>query len=219
MENDILKKLIGLKLKVRFDNEEYYVVVKEIIDKDKFFAISEEPIQSVIRGKKGEVFFQIEDDLYTFNALLWTPSSDRVVIQKITDITKNKRKTERVEVGEIPVNIIETSILEKRIVDGIMLDLNENGAQIWTKEPLRKNLKLKLSFKIRGKDLEIPFEIRSVNMKGSTYCYGVKFLEMTENDKKIINKFLKKLEGKTEISDEIEKIKVEELLKDFEKKE
>jgi len=218
MENDILKKLIGLKIKVKFDNEEYYLVVRERIDNDKFLAILEEPIHSVIRGKKGEVFFQIEDDLYTFNALLWTPSIDRVVIQKITDIKINKRKTERVEVGEIPVNIIESSIIEKRVIDGLMIDLNENGAQIWTKEPLRKNLKLRLSFKILKKELEIPFEIRSEIKKGDTFCYGIKFLEMTEDDKKIINKFLKKLEGKTEMSEEIEKIKIEEFLKGFEGK-
>jgi hypothetical protein len=214
---DIIKNLIGKKIKVRFDNEEYEVVVKEFLDKDKFLAVSERPIFRAVREKKGDVFFQIEESLYTFEALLWVPFHDRIIIQKISDITEDKRISERVEIGEISVEIIERSFIDRNVVSGVMVDLNETGAQIWTKQPLKQNVKLILSFKIRGKDLEIPFEIRNSTIKGFTYCYGIRFLEMSEDEKKIIKKFLRELKGESETS-KIENIRVEDLLKDFDRK-
>lgn len=189
----LIDKILNKKIKLVVKTKIYNVVIKEILSEDKFIGFPKEDLGESYLGVKGEILVDIEDKTYSFDVLVWTPSMKKMVFQKISEITENKRKQERISIGQVSAKIVKHGILEDEIFDGFIVDLSLDGAQIWTKEELKMNEKYILMTMLDNKEIKCVFEIKRCEKKGSVYQYGVKFIEISEKDLNRIKRYLQKL--------------------------
>lgn len=83
-------------------------------------------------------------------------------------------------------------------IPGRLLDLNTDGAQLFTKQRLETGQHLRLAIKLRnGQEIHMPADIRWVRHlpeKGG-FCAGVAFNGLADADSRIVTAFLQELDA------------------------
>ncbi|MCL5674735.1 MAG: PilZ domain-containing protein [Candidatus Omnitrophica bacterium] len=201
-------------------SKEYRANIVEIPDMVKIIAA---PVSTIIDSwmkKPVDIFFTLNDKKYTFSAVVYLPDPQKIVIIKSGDIIPDKRIQKRTEIGILPATIsakpmwklLRTTEIEIKVVD-----LSEGGAQIWAKESLDEDKQYILSIILRNHKMSIPFEIRKkIGQRENTFMYGIHFTEISDTDKKIINRYLTKLSGDRKQKD-IFSMDIKNALGDFKK--
>ena len=200
--------------------KDYTANIIEISDMVKIIAAPVSPLTDAWLKKPVDVLFTLGNKNYTFPAIAYLPDPQKIVIIKSGDIIPDKRVQKRTEIDVLPATITTKPILgllQLQEIETKVVDLSEGGAQIWVKEPLNEKKQYELSIILRNHKMSLPFEIRNkTGQRNDTFMYGIRFMDISDTDKKIINRYLTKLSGDRKQKD-ISFIDIKSIWKDFEK--
>ncbi|HOL66677.1 MAG TPA: serine/threonine-protein kinase [bacterium] len=180
---------------IRVASQEYRVELmrKEPGGELVFTLDGQESLKKQVLLSPGEVVFEENGGFFVASGVVRSADNRTLIVSQVQAPRPERRQLARVFSLSLAAEIVLPGVFRAGTFPATVLNLSMGGARLRSNQALKADREYTLRMSLGGKSCEVKFSFCTVEEKGNTYLYSVRFTEVSERDARYLEDYIHQL--------------------------